>query len=149
MRRFGDWPSADQKFIVRPGAYGVLLRGQSVLLTHQADDESEPFQLPGGGIDPGESPLVALRREILEETGWTIGAPRKAGMFRRYVFMPEYGFWAEKIYHIFLARPARKVMEPSEPFHSALWATPDMAFEMIGSDADRSFSTHALSLVFK
>ncbi|MFF5342243.1 NUDIX domain-containing protein [Streptomyces althioticus] len=27
--------------------------------------------LPGGGMDPGESPLEAAEREVREETGWS------------------------------------------------------------------------------
>jgi 8-oxo-dGTP pyrophosphatase MutT (NUDIX family) len=35
-----------------------------------ADPTSEPWwYLPGGGMDPGESPVEAARRELAEETG--------------------------------------------------------------------------------
>ena len=35
--------------------------------------------LPGGGIDPGESPEEAILREILEETGFTVKIDRLVG----------------------------------------------------------------------
>ena len=74
--RFGKPPEAGQKYTRRPGAYAILLRGSDMLVTYQGAPHDE-FQLPGGGIDAGESPLVALHREVFEETGLSIavGAP--------------------------------------------------------------------------
>lgn len=37
--------------------------------------------LPGGGIEPGESPEVAIVREILEETGFTVKIDRLVGNY--------------------------------------------------------------------
>ena len=37
------------------------------------------FAIPGGGIEPDESLLEALSREILEETGYTIKNPKPLG----------------------------------------------------------------------
>ncbi len=39
------------------------------------NDGSSVWQLPGGWIEPGESPLEAARREVREETGLEIDAP--------------------------------------------------------------------------
>jgi ADP-ribose pyrophosphatase len=43
-----------------------------VLLVEQFrhGSQSITFELPGGAIDPGEDPLVAAKREFLEETGY-------------------------------------------------------------------------------
>ncbi|MFN4129613.1 MAG: NUDIX domain-containing protein, partial [Paracoccaceae bacterium] len=71
MRRFGEPVKPGQKYRPRPGVYAVLIDGAHVLTTHQADPVPE-YQLPGGGIDPGEHPVAALHREVLEETGWKI-----------------------------------------------------------------------------
>jgi len=122
----------------RSGAYAVIARGDAVLLTHQAYPKSE-FQLPGGGIDPGESPYQALRREVIEETGWSITRPRKLGVYRRFVFMPEYDMWAEKIAHVFLASPVRAVSEPTERGHSAFWTSTYAAIDVLANDGDRAF----------
>jgi len=138
MRRYGEAIQSGQRYTRRPGAYVILPRGQSVLLTHQQRPIPE-FQLPGGGIDPGESPLAALHREVWEETGWRIGPPRRLGAYKRFTYMPEYELWAEKICIIYVARPLRQVSDPVEPGHTAHWLDWRVAAEGIGGnrgDAD-------------
>jgi 8-oxo-dGTP diphosphatase len=105
------------------------------------------IQLPGGGIDPGESPLRALHREVLEETGWRIASPRRLGAFRRFVFMPEYDLWAEKICHVYCARPVRQITNPIEPDHETLVLSSDEAIHALGNDGDRLYLKRYLSLV--
>ncbi|WP_460272975.1 NUDIX hydrolase [Celeribacter sp. ULVN23_4] len=138
MRRYGEPRLQGQLYRARPGAYAILPRDGQVLLTYQAGIHHE-FQLPGGGIDPGESPVTALHREVFEETGWRIAQPRLLGAFRRFVFMPEYDLWAEKICHIYQARPVRKLAEPPEVDHSVHWASPEQAVVSVGNPGDRAF----------
>jgi len=105
-------------------------------LTAQTEGEID-IQLPGGGIDPGESPLRALYREVLEEIGWSISGARRLGAFRRFVFMPEYDLWAEKICHVYVAHPARHIRQPTELFHETLILDYADAIAALGNDGDR------------
>ena len=117
MRRHGPPPRPSLTYRDRAGAYGVLLLGRDALLAEQDGD----LLLPGGGIDPGESPLHALHREVWEETGWRIGHVRRLGVFSRYDWLKEERFHARKIQHIFLARPTRRIGPPLEPDHRPVW----------------------------
>ena len=144
IRRIGHAPRADQNYTLRPGAYAILPHKGSILLTVQFAEEPD-IQLPGGGIDEGETPLSALHREVLEETGWRIAYPRKLGAFRRFVYMPEYDLWAEKLCHVFLARPITPIQDPVEPDHQTLFAHPETAVDLLGNDGDRMFLRRYLS----
>lgn len=136
--RYGETRAPGRRYRRRPGVYAVLVQGDSVLLTHQAEPVPE-YQLPGGGIDPGESVLRALHREVFEETGWRIAHARRLGVYRRFAYMPEYDLWAEKICHIYLARPLRPLGPPVEPGHSAIWTPIARAAAMVGSPGDAAF----------
>ncbi len=143
IRRFGEPVRGEIKYKPRPGAYGILLQNNRLLVTLQSEPTVE-YQLPGGGIDPGESPAQALHREVLEETGWKISNPRRLGVFRRFTFMPEYNFWAEKICHVYLARPTHQIHDPIEPFHTAHWMEIDQAAAILGNAGDRHFVSRLL-----
>lgn len=138
MRRMGEPPQADRKYTLRPGAYAILpLRGRFLMTAQMAPKVD--VQLPGGGIDPGESPLRALYREVMEEIGWTIAYPRRLGAFRRFVYMPEYDLWAEKLCHVYVAHPARQIADPTEPDHATIVLSAQEALATLGNDGDRMF----------
>lgn len=138
IRRFGEPVVTGRRYQMRSGAYAILPLGNNLLLTHQAEPIPE-LQLPGGGVDPGESLIAALHREVMEETGWRIGKPVKLGVFRRFTYMPEYNLWAEKLCHIYTARPVRALAEPTESGHFAVWVTADYACQELANEGDRYF----------
>lgn len=144
IKRYGEPVKPGQRYRRRAGVYGVLLDGDAVLLTHQAEPIPE-FQLPGGGIDPGENPIAALHREVYEETGWHIGRLRHIGTFRRFTYMPDYDKWAEKVCTIFVARPTLRMGPPTEAGHTAIWAAAETALELVTNQGDRVMLARALA----
>ncbi len=54
----------------RPSVYGILIKDDKVLLSPQWDG----YDVPGGGIDLGETIQEGLVREFREETGLTVEA---------------------------------------------------------------------------
>lgn len=139
IRRVGASVLRDVRYKHRPGVYVLLPRDGALLLTHQAAPVPE-FQLPGGGIDPGEHPIAALHREVMEETGWRIADPIRLGAYRRFTFMPEYDLWAEKVCHVYVALPVRSIAPPSETGHTAVWMPITAAWGNLASEGDRLFA---------
>lgn len=145
IRRFGDSPKPGQTYRRRAGVYAILLDGDAMLTTLQAEPWPE-YQLPGGGIDAGEQPIAALHREVMEETGWHITNVRRLGAFRRFTYMPEYDLWAEKLCAVYLARPVLQIGPPTEPGHQAVWMDPSDALRLLGNPGDRAMLAGALQM---
>ena len=134
MRRIGEPWLADKPYRARRGAYGILVGQDGLLLLVEQDGE---LQLPGGGIDPGESPLQALHREVREETGWRIADPVRVDAFQRFVYMPDYGYWGHKVQSIYLARAIYALHPPLEPGHVPIWMSPPDAARSLDVEGDR------------
>ena len=90
--------------------------------------------------------MQALHREVMEEIGWRIAAPRRLGAFRRFVFMPEYDLWAEKLCTVYVARPVREIAAPTEPDHVTLVLSASECIENLGNDGDRLMFQRYLAL---
>ena len=55
----------------------IVTQGENALLVITSPDREHI--LPGGRCEPGESLTETLRREALEETGWSLTSPRLLG----------------------------------------------------------------------
>ncbi|MEM7690486.1 MAG: NUDIX domain-containing protein [Pseudomonadota bacterium] len=59
------------------------LSGDVLLLRHSYGPQV--WSLPGGGVEPGEDPEVAIRREMEEELGLTLGRVEALGVLEEVV----------------------------------------------------------------
>ena len=143
MQRIGEPWRPGRPWQQRIGAYAVITGRDGLLLLVDQDGE---VQLPGGGLDPGEGPIAALHREVREETGWRIAAPRRLGAFQRYTWMPEYRIWAHKVQLIYVAEAVLPLPVRLEPGHTPLWAAPDLAARKLDVEGDRAMVRRAIRL---
>jgi ADP-ribose pyrophosphatase YjhB (NUDIX family) len=64
------------------GIFGIIFDDkQRVLLCHRRDYDL--WNLPGGGMENGESPWVGLKREVTEETGLNVEITKLAGVYSK------------------------------------------------------------------
>ena len=136
MFRIGESVKKDIKYHYRPGIYGIIIVNNNILLTEQNEEE---IQLPGGGIDEGEHYITALVRETFEETGWKIQPVKRLGFFHRFVYMPEYSKWAQKVCHIYICKGLYNLTSPLEKGHKAVLMKPREAVCLLESPGDRFF----------
>jgi ADP-ribose pyrophosphatase YjhB (NUDIX family) len=74
-----DAASAKAQF--RVGVFGVILQDGKVLLGRRRDIDW--WNLPGGGMELGETVDEALCREVLEETGLEVRVGRLVGVYSK------------------------------------------------------------------
>ena len=78
-RHEGD---GDTGWWVRLGAFAVIFDDAGRLLVcHRRD--LDVWDLPGGGVEPGEAPWDAVVREVAEETGLEVKVDALTGVYRK------------------------------------------------------------------
>ncbi|OZB85159.1 NUDIX domain-containing protein [Microbacterium sp. 13-71-7] len=87
---------------MRVAAYAVILDDDGrVLLARWTEGRRVSWTMPGGGLEPGEDPEAAVRREVREETGYKVVVDELLGIHSRVI-------------------PARRRVTPgaAEPLHT-------------------------------
>jgi len=104
--------------------------GGEILLLHRQDHKPEgnTWGVPAGKVDQGETPIGAILRELVQETGHVAVADDMAYFQELFVRYPTYDF----IYHMFhLPLPQKPSVIINANEHKAYtWKTPELALAM-------------------
>lgn len=84
---------------IRVAAYAVIERRGEVLLTHWRRGSLHGWTLPGGGIDAGEDPRDACKREVFEETGLEARVGKLLGIDSRVLVREEVPYGCDPQLH--------------------------------------------------
>ncbi len=120
-----------------PGVVGAaIVRDGRLLVACRAHppELAGRWELPGGGVEPGESDAVALRRECREELGADVGIGGRVG-----TDLPIGAPGRERVLRIHAARLDPGSPEPAAREHRELrWAGPEELAGLGWLDADRA-----------
>lgn len=120
---------AGQVYKDRPGAYGVIMKRQTQQIATVR--WRQHYFLPGGGIETGETAEDALRREVLEETGWSIDTISKLAQSKQYIHNEVKGVYLNKLQSFFTARPIALTTQDCEADHDLVWLSAAKAIDRL------------------
>ena len=120
----------------RPAAFGIGLHdGRLAMARITLSNGAVVYDLPGGGIDPGEGAAQAMVREFGEEVGLRVAAGAEIARADQYFNNPEGG--AVNVRGVFLAatdlveQPGLKI----EDDHELVWLDPVEAMRRVRREA--------------
>ena len=93
---------------IRCASKAIIVDGEMILLNRcRYPDGNVYYDLPGGGQHEGETMTAALKREVMEETGYTVKNLRFAGVAEEIytdpVICEKYPEYTHRLIHLFAA----------------------------------------------
>jgi len=93
--RLANGKTTEREIVMHPAVIGVVpvLDDGRIVFVRQYRKSAEQalLEIPAGGIDDGETPEEATRREMVEETGYRVGSlERLSGFFTSPGYTDEY-----------------------------------------------------------
>lgn len=110
----------------RDSAFAIILQARHVLLVKARNKNN--WQLPGGRLEPGETPAQAVIREVKEETGLRARVGRMTGRYRR---------GDGTIVRVYAARARGKLAGAREEILEQRWVRIREAKEMVSQNTRR------------
>ncbi|QFP78450.1 NUDIX domain-containing protein [Deinococcus sp. AJ005] len=100
------------------GAGVAVLKDEAILLIRRRDNSL--WDVPGGGLESGETPEAAARRELAEETGLSVGVLRPLAVFQHPHTYPD-GNRVDWETHFFTADDSGDEVKAGDDAREARW----------------------------
>lgn len=125
---------------VRTVVAGICQNDGLILICQRRHDAMFPlkWEFPGGKVEPGESPRVALARELFEELG--IEAQIGAEIYRTRHRYPELPFELELIFYAFTLKGSAAALR-NQAFEQIAWLAPQALPTLDFLPADRELTS--------
>ena len=123
-----------QTYKERPSVYGICIRNDDkIAIVKIGSEHPYKYDLPGGGVESGESDPEAVIREFDEETGLTVWPSRqlcRAGQFWVNQEVP-----MNSLCTFFEVELTSTDGKPTEPDHQLVWVQIEEAMRKVRHDS--------------
>lgn len=135
----------DKEYIEREGSYGLVFREDEVAVVKVRNSHF----LIGGGIETGENKIESLKREFIEEIGFTIKNINFINQFTEYHHAKRSNLFYKTLANVYKVDLDMKVTNETEQNHALTWLkvddlTDEMALLYQGHVIKTAFESLAL-----